>query len=69
MAFLAALALVLRRMHGREGARYRVFLTCYLAFRLAIDFLKPDPTLAGLSAIQWACVAALCWYGREMVHG
>jgi hypothetical protein len=56
-------------MKAREGALYRTFLVCYLAFRLGIDFLKPDPTLAGLSAIQWACVAALCWYGRETVHG
>jgi prolipoprotein diacylglyceryltransferase len=69
VAFLAVLGAVLLRIHGREGARYRVLLICYLAFRLGIDFLKPDPTLAGLSAIQWACVAALCWYGREMVHG
>ncbi len=58
-----------------EGALYRQFLTAYLAWRLAIDFLKPGVPLAGLTAIQWACAAALTWYVThpiqklEPVHG
>src|SRR5207247_5394973 len=48
----------------REGDRFRIFLASYLAFRLAVDFIKPEPRpiLLGLTAIQWACVAGLIYY-------
>jgi prolipoprotein diacylglyceryltransferase len=40
------------------GAGFRVFLLGYCLFRVAVEFIKPsDKPLAGLSAIQWACVA------------
>jgi phosphatidylglycerol:prolipoprotein diacylglycerol transferase len=68
MIFLLALAALLWRRCAapyREGAMYRLFLLAYLGFRLVIDFLKPEPKFAGLSAIQWTCAAALCWYGRD----
>lgn len=42
-----------------EGARFRIFLGAYLAFRLLVDELKPYEQLAGLGAIQWACVLGL----------
>jgi phosphatidylglycerol---prolipoprotein diacylglyceryl transferase len=58
IAFLALLALVLGRRDERrpEGAAFRIFLGSYLAFRVAVDFLKPDPprVFAGLSLLQWA---------------
>jgi hypothetical protein len=66
--FLLALCAVLERLRRtphREGARFRLFLTAYLVFGLAVDFLEPDPRFAGLSSIQWACLAALCWYARD----
>jgi prolipoprotein diacylglyceryltransferase len=60
IVFLALLAwVVTRRGEWREGARFRVFLAGYLAWRLAIDFLKPQPLVAGMNLIQWACVAGL----------
>ena len=48
----------------REGDRFRIFMTAYLAFRLGVDFLKPEPhaIFAGLTAIQWACAAGLVYY-------
>ena len=48
----------------KDGDRFRIFLASYLAFRLAVDFLKPEPRpiLLSLSAIQWACVAGLIYY-------
>src|SRR5207244_12744019 len=48
----------------REGDSFRIFLSSYLAFRLAVDFIKPEPKpiLLGMSAIQWACVAGLIYY-------
>lgn len=58
--FLAALAFVLTRQWSwREGARFRVFMAGYLVWRLAIDFLKPQPLVGGMNLIQWACVSAL----------
>jgi prolipoprotein diacylglyceryltransferase len=42
-----------------EGARFRIFLTSYLAWRFAIDLLKPQPLLHGLNLIQWSCLAGL----------
>ena len=42
-----------------EGARFRIFLGGYLAWRLAIDFLKPQPLFDGLNLIQWSCLAGI----------
>jgi prolipoprotein diacylglyceryltransferase len=42
-----------------EGARFRIFLVGYLAWRVAIDFLKPQPLVGGMNLIQWSCVAGL----------
>ena len=68
IVFLAGLAAVLTRMTPRrEGDVFKAFMVAYLAFRLAIDVLKPDIRLAlGLSAIQWACVAGLLYYSRQV---
>jgi len=42
-----------------EGTRFRVFLGSYLAWRIAIDFIKPQPLIAGMNLIQWCCVAGI----------
>jgi hypothetical protein len=40
-----------------------------MSFRLAIDGLKPDPSLAlGLSALQWAAVLTLAYYARDIAR-
>jgi prolipoprotein diacylglyceryltransferase len=46
---------------GPSGNAFRLFAGAYLAFRLAVDFVKPDPPpiAGGFSAIQWACVTGL----------
>ncbi|HEU5352664.1 MAG TPA: prolipoprotein diacylglyceryl transferase family protein [Terracidiphilus sp.] len=60
MLFLLALAALLSRPWNLpSGARFRIFLAAYLAWRLLIDFLKPQPLLFGLNCIQWACAAGL----------
>jgi phosphatidylglycerol:prolipoprotein diacylglycerol transferase len=60
--FLIGLAWVLgrweRRPHG-EGQVFRGFMAAYLGWRLLIDFLKPQPLVAGMNWIQWACLAGL----------
>jgi prolipoprotein diacylglyceryltransferase len=71
IVFLAVLALVLRRMATRPhapGALFQTFLAAYLAWRLLIDFLKPEPLLAKLSLIQWACCAGLVAIGIRYVR-
>ena len=64
IAFLLLLATIVARPKRREGDSFRTFMSSYLAFRLAVDFLKPEPKplLLGMSAIQWACVAGLLYY-------
>jgi phosphatidylglycerol:prolipoprotein diacylglycerol transferase len=62
VVFLAVLAFVLWRWNSRShetGVVFRCFMTAYLGWRLAIDFLKPQPLVHGLNMIQWACVAGL----------
>jgi len=58
-----------------EGARFRIFLGSYLAWRAAIDFLKPQPLISGLNLIQWSCLAGIAllvvdqiWPGREALE-
>jgi len=58
--FLTLLAFVVTSKRAMpQGARFRIFLTSYLAWRLAIDFLKPQPLVYGLNLIQWSCVVGL----------
>ena len=63
IAFLVLLLPVLLRAGriGPPGSAFRIFAGGYLLFRLAVDFVKPDPPplAGGLSAIQWACVAGI----------
>jgi prolipoprotein diacylglyceryltransferase len=62
VVLLLGLAWVLWRWNQRphvNGSIFRVFLGAYLAWRLAIDFLKPQPLVDGMNLIQWACVAGL----------
>ena len=64
-ALLPAL-LWLRRRSYREGNLFRLFMVGYLAFRLGLEFLKPGEAIAGLTAIQWVCLATLIWYVRYL---
>ena len=42
-----------------DGARFRIFMAFYLAWRLVIDFMKPQPLVHGMNVIQWVCAAGL----------
>ena len=60
--FLLTLALVLSRYNRQphpEGSTFRLFLAAYLGWRVAIDFIKPQPLVHGMNLIQWSCVAGL----------
>ena len=66
--FLALLAFLLTRGGPlKEGVRFCMFLAGYLAWRLAIDFIKPQPLIAGLNVIQWACLAGLIILGWQAI--
>lgn len=67
LVFLLALAAVLHAYAKRshvEGAMFRWFMAAYLGWRMVVEFLKPEPVVAGLDVIQWAAVVgflALAW--------
>jgi phosphatidylglycerol:prolipoprotein diacylglycerol transferase len=68
--FLTLLGFVVTRpAKWPEGARFRIFLASYLSWRIAIDFLKPQPLLAGMNLIQWACVAGLLALAILSING
>jgi phosphatidylglycerol---prolipoprotein diacylglyceryl transferase len=63
-----AIFAVSRRPH-RDGDLFKIFMVGYFAFRLACDFLKPEVRVfAGLSSIQWACIAMLLYYLPDMLR-
>lgn len=64
--FLMVLAVVLRRFAKRphaNGSIFRLFMGAYLSWRLLIDFIKPQPSVLGLNAIQWASLLGLLALG------
>jgi prolipoprotein diacylglyceryltransferase len=66
LALLGATLLRLGRISLRDGILFRIFMGGYLAWRLGIDFLKPQPTLAGMSVIQWVCLGGLVWVAVDL---
>lgn len=72
MLFSLALGVFLWRRQRRphtEGDIFKMFMGAYFAFRLFCDFLKPDlRVFLGLSSIQWACVAMLVYYQRDLLR-
>lgn len=67
IAFLALLAGYLAlKPAAREGDRFRTFMIGYMGFRLLAEAIKPGVPLAGLTAIQWTCVAVLVSYALPL---
>ena len=68
--FLVGVAAVLGRLASRplvEGALFKILIISYMAFRLAIDALKPRVSIVlGMSAIQLVCLMTLIAYSRTM---
>jgi prolipoprotein diacylglyceryltransferase len=63
---LGAVMLHFRSRFRRTGDMFRAFMAAYLAFRLAIDFIKPMPFayFGFLSGIQLLCLGGLIYYHR-----
>jgi phosphatidylglycerol---prolipoprotein diacylglyceryl transferase len=69
IVWLIGLAFWLTRMRKhphREGDLFKGFMIGYFGFRLLIDYLKPGVSFAGLTMIQWVCVATLMYYARDL---
>jgi phosphatidylglycerol:prolipoprotein diacylglycerol transferase len=66
LTVLGAAVVSLRSRPHELGDQFKAFMVSYMAWRLAIDFLKPGVTVAGLSMIQWACVATLAYYAPHL---
>ena len=62
LAALGAAIVSLRRRTHELGDQFKAFIIGYMAWRFAVDFLKPAVSIAGLSVIQWACLAVLAYY-------
>jgi prolipoprotein diacylglyceryltransferase len=52
-----------------EGARFRIFLGSYLVWRVVIDFLKPQPLVAGMNVIQWVALGGILLLGLDGMFG
>jgi phosphatidylglycerol---prolipoprotein diacylglyceryl transferase len=72
VAFALVVGVVLWRWMHRphvSGDIFKAFMVAYFVFRLGVDFLKPEVRVfAGLSSIQWVCVAMLAYYARDVVR-
>jgi prolipoprotein diacylglyceryltransferase len=70
MVFLAGVLIpvlwLAARRPMRSGDEFRLFMVGYLGWRLLVGFLQPDRYFIGMSAIQWACVAGLAYYARDV---
>ena len=71
IAAMLALAFALARIFPpkfAEGDRFRIFMLSYFAWRLLIDTLKPGVHFAGLTTLQWTCVAGLIFYSPDLIR-
>ena len=69
IVFLAGLGALLLASAPRlplAGDRFKAFMIAYLAFRFAIDFIKPAIRIGGLSTIQWAALATIAYYAPHV---
>jgi phosphatidylglycerol:prolipoprotein diacylglycerol transferase len=65
IAVMLPLGLALHRTRfATPGLAFKLFLSAYLLWRFAVEFLKPVPVAwpLGLSGIQWTCLVALAAY-------
>lgn len=73
-AFVLALAAGLHRCAHRNGwdhgTQFRHYVAGYLAFRFAVEFIKPrEIWLPGLSVTQVVCAAAVAWLWWQRTPG
>ncbi len=63
LILLIIFLLFLRKHKPWEGFAFQLFMTCYLSYRWAVEWIKPIPKpYLEMSAIQWACIAGILYY-------
>ena len=64
IAFLIVLLIVVMRLASQapNGDAFKLFLLGYLSFRVLVDFIKPATRVAGMSILQWTCLAVIAYY-------
>src|SRR5688572_27968316 len=67
IVFLICLLIGLKILESKyspaNGNLFKIFMISYILFRFLLDFIKPLYTFSiGLSTIQIACIAGICWY-------
>ena len=65
IAFLLLLLIAVMRFASLSppaGDAFKLFLLGYLSFRVVVDFIKPASRVAGMSVLQWACLAVIAYY-------
>jgi phosphatidylglycerol:prolipoprotein diacylglycerol transferase len=69
IAFVALLSLLVTLVAPRlhlVGDAFKLFLLGYLSFRVLVDFIKPATRIAGVSVLQWACLAVIAYYAPHV---
>jgi phosphatidylglycerol:prolipoprotein diacylglycerol transferase len=69
IAFVALLSLSVTLVAPRlrlVGDAFKIFLLGYLSFRVLVDFIKPATRIAGVSVLQWACLAVIAYYAPHV---
>jgi phosphatidylglycerol:prolipoprotein diacylglycerol transferase len=65
LVLAAFLYMKMKRPH-LQGDIFKLFMVAYFAWRLFIDFIKPDARLLGMTSLQWASIAMLIFYSRDV---
>ncbi|MEW5848927.1 MAG: prolipoprotein diacylglyceryl transferase [Myxococcota bacterium] len=65
---LAAMLFTIRRQTRPAGHLFKVYLVGYGMTRFLLEWLRGDPALtwAGLTLVQWVCLAAVIGFGRRV---
>jgi len=64
-----SLLLVEQKVKLADGARFKIFLSAYLVFRLMVEFIKPAYFFNfGLSVIQLVCIAGILYYYKVFIY-
>ena len=69
IVFLIGLLIVAMRLTSQgapAGDAFKLFLLGYLSFRVLVDFIKPASRVAGMSVLQWACLAVIAYYAPHV---
>ena len=69
IVFLIVLLIVVMRLASQPtpaGDAFKLFLLGYLTCRVLVDFIKPASRVAGMSVLQWTCLAVIAYYAPHV---